>query len=63
MKKTDGVREAKASFPKGEAWVRYEDRKVTVAGLKEVIDGTGFKAAGVVKSAKAPATRGKCRPT
>jgi copper chaperone CopZ len=60
LKKTDGVREAKVSFPKGEAWVRYDDRKVTVAKLKEVIDGTGFKAAGTVKAAKA---RGKRRAT
>ena len=59
----DGVREAKVSFPKGEAWIRYDDRKVTVAKLKEVIDGTGLKAAGVIKSAKAPATRGKRRST
>ena len=63
MKKTDGVREAKVGFPKGEAWIRYDDRKVTVAKLKEVIDATGFKAVGVVKAAKAPAARGKRRDT
>ena len=63
MKKTDGVREAKVSFPKGEAWIRYDDRKLTVAELKEVIDATGFNAAGVVKGAKVPATRGKRRIT
>jgi len=57
LKKTDGVREAKVSFPKGEALIEYDDRKVTVAKLKEVIDGTGFKAAGVVKA------RGKRRAT
>lgn len=53
----------KVSFPKGEAWIRYDDRKLTVTRLKEVIDGTGFKAAGVVKAAKAPAARGKRRTT
>lgn len=36
------------SYERGEAWVKYDDRKVTVAKLREVIDGTGFKAAGVI---------------
>jgi hypothetical protein len=41
------------------AWIRYDDRKLTAAKLQEVIDGTGFKAAGVVRAAGAPAPRRK----
>lgn len=32
------------SFPKKEAWVKYDESKVTLARLREVINGTGFKA-------------------
>ena len=45
LKATEGVEEARVSFEKREAWVRYDDGKVTVARLREVIDSTGFKAA------------------
>ena len=44
MRKTPGVIEANVSFEKGEAWIKYDDEKVTVAKLREVIDSTGFKA-------------------
>lgn len=36
--------EARVSFPKKEAWVKYDESKVTIARLREVINGTGFKA-------------------
>jgi thiol-disulfide isomerase/thioredoxin len=42
--------DAKVSYPKAEAWIKYDDKKVTVAKLREVINGTGFKA-GKVKDA------------
>ena len=50
MKKTVGVEEASVSYEKGEARVKYDDQKVTVAKLREVINGTGFKAVGVKRS-------------
>jgi mercuric transport protein len=45
LKATDGVEDVQVSYEKGEAVVRYDDQKVTVAKLREVINGTGFKAA------------------
>jgi mercuric transport protein len=44
LKATDGVEDVQVSFEKGEAVVKYDDQKVTVAKLREVINGTGFKA-------------------
>ena len=44
LKATPGVEDAEVSTEKGEAVVRYDDQKVTEARLREVIDGTGFKA-------------------
>lgn len=43
LKATQGVEDAQVSFEKGEAVVKYDDQKVTVAKLREVISGTGFK--------------------
>ena len=43
LKATDGVEDAQVSFEKGEAVIKYDDQKVTVAKLREVINGTGFK--------------------
>jgi mercuric transport protein len=43
LKATEGVEDAQVSFEKGEAVVKYDDQKVTVAKLREVINGTGFK--------------------
>jgi copper chaperone CopZ len=57
------VKEARVSYERGEAWVRYDDRKVSVARLCEVIDGTGFRAAGVVRASKPSARIGKRRVT
>ena len=42
LKATDGVIEARVSFERGRAVVKYDDRKVTVAKLREVVKGTGF---------------------
>ncbi len=50
MKKTEGVEEASVSYEKGEARIKYDDKKVTVAELREVISATGFKAVGVKRS-------------
>ena len=43
LKATEGVEDAQVSFEKGEAVVKYDDQKVTVAKLREVISNTGFK--------------------
>ena len=42
LKSTDGVTDVKVSFEKGKAVVKYDDKKVTVARLREVVDSTGM---------------------
>jgi copper chaperone len=42
LKSTDGVTDVKVSFEKGKAVVKYNDQKVTVARLREVVDNTGM---------------------
>ena len=44
LKATDGVEQVEVSHEKGEAVIQYDDQKVTEAKLREVINGTGFKA-------------------
>jgi mercuric transport protein len=44
LKATEGVEDAQVSFEKSEAIIKYDDQKVTVAKLREVINRTGFKA-------------------
>lgn len=44
LKATAGVEKVEVSFEKGEAIIQYDDEKVTEAKLREVINGTGFKA-------------------
>ncbi len=44
LKATAGVEKVEVSFEKGEAVIQYDDEKVTEAKLREVINGTGFKA-------------------
>ena len=51
LKATDGVEKVEISHEKGEAVIQYDEQKVTEAKLREVINGTGFKAA-EEKSAK-----------
>jgi copper chaperone CopZ len=56
--KTEGVVRAEVSFERGEAVVKYDDRKVTVARLREAINAAGFKAEGIVPT-KSPGGRRK----
>ena len=45
LKATAGVQAVRVSFEKKEAWVKYDDRRITVAQIREVINSTGYKAA------------------
>jgi len=42
LKSTDGVEEARVNFKSGRAVIKYDDRKVTLTRLREVINNTGF---------------------
>jgi len=42
LKSTEGVEDAQVSYERGVAVVKYDDQKVTVAKLREVINSTGF---------------------
>ncbi len=42
LKSTEGVREARVSFERGRAVIKYDDQKITVAKLREVIQSVGF---------------------
>lgn len=44
LEATAGVEKVEVSHEKGVAVVQYDDEKVTEAKLREVINGTGFKA-------------------
>ncbi len=44
LKATAGVEKVEVSHEKGVAVIQYDDEKVTEAQLREVINGTGFKA-------------------
>ena len=44
LKATEGVETAEVSSDKGEAVIKYDDQKLTETKLREVINGTGFKA-------------------
>jgi copper chaperone len=44
LKATAGVETVEVNSEKGEAVIQYDDQKVTEAKLREVINGTGFKA-------------------
>lgn len=44
LKATAGVQDVRVSFEKKEAWIKFDDQKITVAKLREVINSTGFKA-------------------
>lgn len=45
LKATAGVQAARVSFEKKEAWVKFDDRTISVAQIREVINSTGYKAA------------------
>lgn len=42
LKATDGVEQARVSFERGRAVIKYDDQKITVAKLREIIQSTGF---------------------
>jgi copper chaperone len=42
LKATDGVMDARVTFERGKAVIKYDDQKVTVAKLRSVINSTGF---------------------
>lgn len=42
LKSTEGVESVKVSFERGKAVVKYDDQKVTVDKLREVVQSTGF---------------------
>ena len=44
LKATEGVQDAQVSSEKGEAVIKYDDKKLTETKLREVINATGFKA-------------------
>jgi copper chaperone CopZ len=44
LKATDGVETVEVNDKEGIAVIQYDDQKVTEAKLREVINGTGFKA-------------------
>jgi copper chaperone CopZ len=44
LKATEGVESAEVSSDKGEAVIKYDDAKLDETKLREVINGTGFKA-------------------
>jgi len=45
----------------GEARIKYDEKKITVARLREVINSTGYKAVEERSTARASARRGKRR--
>lgn len=45
LKATAGVQAVRVSFEKKEAWVKFDDQRISVAQIREVINSTGFKAA------------------
>ena len=44
LKATEGVEDAQVNAEKGEAVIKFDDQKLNEAKLREVINGTGFKA-------------------
>jgi len=44
LKATAGVQAVRVSFEKKEAWVKFDDRRISVAQIREVINSTGYRA-------------------
>lgn len=44
LKATAGVEDVEVSFEKKQAWIKFDDQKLTVAKIREIINSTGFKA-------------------
>lgn len=42
LKSTEGVVSVRVSYERGRATIKYDNQKVTVARLREVINGTGM---------------------
>jgi len=42
LESTEGVQTVRVSFERGKAVIKYDDQKVTVAKLREVINSTGM---------------------
>ena len=42
LKSTEGVEDVRVSFERGRAVIKYNDQKVTIAKLREVINSTGM---------------------
>jgi copper chaperone len=42
LKTTDGVQQVRVSYERGTAIVKYDDQKVTVEQLQDVVKNTGF---------------------
>ena len=45
LKATAGVQAVRVNFARKQAWVKFDDRRISVAQIREVINSTGFKAA------------------
>lgn len=50
----DGVLEARVSFEKAEAWVRFDDRKISVDKIRKTIDGAGYRVVDSKPTSSAP---------
>ena len=42
LQSTEGVEDARVDFKSGKAVIKYDDQKITIAKLREVITNTGF---------------------
>lgn len=42
LKKEEGVFDARVSYERGEAWIKYDDQKITLDKLREIIKSAGF---------------------
>lgn len=43
LKATAGVEDVRVTFEKKETWVKFDDEKISVAQIRDVIHSTGFK--------------------
>lgn len=43
LKATAGVEDVRVSFEKKEAWVKFDDQKISETQIRDVIKSTGFK--------------------
>jgi copper chaperone CopZ len=45
VKATAGVQSVRVSFEKKEAWVKFDEQRISVAQIREVINSAGYRAA------------------